>query len=104
MTANGNGKDEWFKSYKDNVVKFPTKEKATIIDLAYEGLGLLEKEAVELFPNEEDQILKLHSTLLGALPFMMLCNGWEKGDILEVFSEVLEDSKNHFDEIEEEDE
>ena len=108
MTDNGNGKDDsrnkWFKSYKDNVVQFPTKEKKSVIELGYVGLEALEREAVEQFPNEEDPRGLLHMTLLGALPFMMLCNGWEKEEILECFSEQLEDSKDLFDELEESDE
>ena len=68
-----------------------TKE-SSIMDFTYLSLDELESQVVPLFPNEKDPEGFFHMDLLGALSFRMIINGWDKEELLEVFTARVEDA------------
>ena len=71
-----------------------TKE-SSIMDFTYLSLNELESQVVPLFPNEKDPEGFFHMDLLGALPFRMIMNGWDKEELLELFAEMVDDATDN---------
>ena len=71
-----------------------TKE-SSIMDFTYLSLDELESQVVPLFPNEKDPEGFFHMDLLGALPFRMIINGWDKEELLELFAEMVDDATDN---------
>jgi len=71
-----------------------TKE-SSIMDFTYLSLDELESQVVPLFPNEKDPEGFFHMDLLGALPFRMIMNGWDKEELLELFAEMVDDATDN---------
>ena len=80
-----------------------TKE-SSIMDFTYLSLDELESQVVPLFPNEKDPEGFFHMDLLGALPFRMIMNGWDKEELLEFFAEMVDDATDNIAEFDAEDE
>jgi hypothetical protein len=80
-----------------------TKE-SSIMDFTYLSLDELESQVVPLFPNEKDPEGFFHMDLLGALPFRMIINGWDKEKLLEFFAEMVDDATDNIAEFDAEDE
>jgi hypothetical protein len=80
-----------------------TKE-SSIMDFTYLSLDELESQVVPLFPNEKDPEGFFHMDLLGALPFRMIVNGWDKEELLEFFTARVEDAIDNIAEWDAEDE
>ena len=62
------------------------------MDFTYLSLDELESQVVPLFPNEKDPEGFFHMDLLDALSFRMIINGWDKEELLEFFTERVEDA------------
>ena len=85
----------------DNDTEPKTKE-SSILDFTYLSLEELESQVVPLFPNEECAECSFHLDLLGALPFRLMCHGWEKKELLEMFAEMVDVSIDNLEEFEKE--
>ena len=80
-----------------------TKE-SSIMDFTYLSLDELESQVVPLFPNEKDPEGFFHMYLIGALPFRMIINGWDKEELLKFFTARVEDAIDNIAEWDAEDE
>jgi len=80
-----------------------TKE-SSIMDFTYLSLDELESQVVPLFPNKKDPEGLFHMDLLGALPFRMIINGWDKEELLKFFTARVEDAIDNIAEWDAEDE
>ena len=60
-----------------------TKE-SSVVDFTYRSLEELESQVVSLFPNEEDPEGYFHYTLMNAGIFRMVCEGWNKKELLDL--------------------
>ena len=88
---------------KEEMKDKKTKE-SSIMDFTYLSLDELESQVVPLFPNEKDPEGFFHMDLLGALPFRMIVNGWDKEELLEFFTARVEDAIDNIAEWDAEDE
>ena len=79
---------------KEEMKDKKTKE-SSIMDFTYLSLDELESQVVPLFPNEKDPEGFFHMDLLGALPFRMIMNGWDKEELLELFAEMVDDATDN---------
>ena len=80
----------------------PKTKESSILDFTYLSLEELESQVVSLFPNEECADCSFHLDLLGALPFRLMCHGWEKKELLEMFAEMVDVSIGNLVEFEKE--
>ena len=60
-----------------------TKE-SSVIDFTHLSLEELESQVVSLFPNEEEPEGHFHYTLMNAVIFRMVCEGWNKKELLDL--------------------
>ena len=66
---------------------------SSLLDFTYLSLEELESQIVPLFPNDEYEPKGLfHMYLLGSLSFGMICDGWTKEELLEFFTERVDES------------
>ena len=66
---------------------------SSLLDFTYLSLEELESQIVLLFPNDEYEPKCLfHMYLLGSLSFGMICDGWTKEELLEFFTERVDES------------
>ena len=84
--------------------KLPITKRSSVLDFTYLSLDELESEVVKLFPKDKFPEGKLHIDLLSALPFRMMCSGWEKEELLEFFKDNLDDAISLMKELDEEEE
>ena len=77
-------------------------KKAGIIHFTNHSLIELEDQVVQLFPNEIDAEATFHNDLLDALSFRFVSSGWGKEELLDFFSERIDDSIETLKELEEE--
>ena len=80
----------------------PITKERSVLDFTYLSLEELEEEVKRIFPNTECAECSFHLELLSAIPFSMMCHGWTKEELLEVFSIQLNDAQNYLTELEKE--
>ena len=80
-----------------------TKE-SSVLDFTNLSLIELESQVVPLFPNEKNSEAVFHMDLLDVLSFRLICHGWEKEELLELFGEMIDSSIDTQTELEAEDE
>jgi hypothetical protein len=78
-----------------------TKE-SSVIDFTYLSLEELESQVVSLFPDEEEPEGHFHYTLLNAVIFRMVCEGWTKKELLDLVDSDFDDAIKDIDEMDKE--
>jgi len=75
-----------------------TEELSTFnfFDLSLGRLYEMENEVASLFPSESGELPEsigwLHAKLLDALSFRFIATGWEKKELIEMFTAMVDDS------------
>jgi hypothetical protein len=68
----------------------PKTKESSVLDFTYLSLAELESQVVPLFPNEKDPEGYFHFTLLGAVISRMVCDGWNKKELLDFIDSDLD--------------
>ena len=68
----------------------PKTKESSVLDFTYLSLTELESQVVPLFPNEKDPEGYFHFTLLGAVISRMVCDGWNKKELLDFIDSDLD--------------
>jgi hypothetical protein len=68
----------------------PKTKESSVMDFTYLSLAELESQVVPLFPNEKDPEGHFHFDLLGAVIFRMVCDGWNKKELLDFVDSDLD--------------
>ena len=71
-------------SYKNGKLEKKETKESSVIDFTYRSLEELESQVVSLFPNEEEPEGHFHYTLMNAVIFRMVCDGWNKKELLDL--------------------
>ena len=80
----------------------PKTKESSVLDFTYLSLAELESQVVPLFPNEKDPEGYFHFTLLGAVISRMVCDGWNKKELLDFIDSDLDYAIETLAEIEKE--
>jgi hypothetical protein len=80
----------------------PKTKESSVMDFTFLSLSELEDEVTRTFPNEECAECVFHLDLLSALPFRLMTHGWKKEEVLEFFTERVDEAADLLKEIEEE--
>ena len=74
-----------------------------LTDLSIQRLNEMENEVASLFPNEEDQAFEavghLHCDLLDVLSCRFIATGWEKKELIEMFTKMVDNSLDELEEL-----
>ena len=97
-----NGQLESAESYKDGEWKGTKTKKSSVIDFTHLSLEELESQVVSLFPNEEDPEGHFHYTLMNAVIFRMVCEGWNKKELLDLVDSEFDYSTKEIAEMDKE--
>jgi hypothetical protein len=82
----------------------PRTKESSVMDFTYLSLAELESQVVPLFPNEKNPEGYFHFTLLGAVLSRMVCDGWNKKELLDFIDSDLDYAIDNLAELEKEDE
>ena len=82
----------------------PRTKESSVLDFTYLSLAELEEEVTNIFRNDEYAECSFHLDLLDALSFRLMIHGWKKDELLEFFTERVNDAKSLLVELEKEDE